>query len=142
VSNEEIVYRLVKMDYVVQSEDGEWHPTKDAFRGRDRRISVDRAAKCNYDPSYTQKGIDPVCRLRVGEVRSIDIGPKFDSKGRIIDKYEAYVEATPQPCNDAHADIYAHPEKASDRAWKLLREGLAAIYEWEEGFAPTSRGGV
>ena len=136
------MHRLVKMDHVQQSEDGEWHPTKDAFRGRGRRISVDRAMKCNDDPSHTQKGRDPVCRLRVGEVRIVDVGDRMDSKNRKIDVYEVRVDATPQPCNAAHADVYAYPEKAGDRAYKLLREGLAAIYEWEEGFAPTGRKGV
>ncbi len=137
------MYRLVKMDYVVLLEDREWRPTKDAFRGgKPRRISVDRAKKCNNDPSHTQKGRDPVCRLKVGDVRSIDVGDRMNSKGEIIGAYEVRVDATPEPCNAAHADIYAHPERASDRAYKLLREGLAALAEWTEGFAPSSWEGV
>jgi hypothetical protein len=73
---------------VVQSEDGEWHPTKDAFRGgKPRRISVDRAKKCNNDPRHTQKGTDPVCRLVVGEVRSIDVGVRMNSKNQVIGTY-------------------------------------------------------
>ena len=137
------MYRLVRMDYVELSEDGEWHPTKDAFRGgKPRRISVDRAKKCTNDPSHTQKGTDPVCRLGVGEVRGLDVDDKMNSKGEVIDTNEVCVEATPKPCNAAHADVYAGPEKASDRAYKLLREGLAALAEWEEGYAPTSWKGV
>jgi hypothetical protein len=141
VGNEEILYRLVKMDYVELTEDGKWHPTKDAFRGRERRISVDRATKCNNDPSHTQRGRDPICRLNVWQVRSINVGPRVDSRGNTIGSYDVRVDATPQPCNAAHADIYTDP-RASDRAWRLLREGLAAIYEWEEGYAPTSWEGV
>ena len=130
------------MDYVERSEDGEWHPTKDAFRGRGRRISVDRAKKCNNDPNHTQKGRDPVCTFRVDKVRSIYVGDKMDHKNRKVDEYKVCVEYTPQPCNEAHTDIFACPEKAGKQAWKLLREGLAAIYEWEEGFAPTTEEGV
>lgn len=131
------MYRLVKRDYLIRSEDGEWHPTKDAFRGgKARRISVDRAKKCGNEPSHTQKGTDPVCRLVAGEVRGIDVGARMNSKNEEIGEYKVYVEATPQAGNDAHADIYAHPERASDRAYRLLREGLAALAEWEEGFEP------
>lgn len=123
---------------MVRSEDGEWHPTKDGFRGgKPRRISVDHAKKCGNDPSHTQKDTDPVCRLVVGKVRGIDVGDRMNSKNEKIGVYEVRVDATPQSCNVAHADIYAYPERASDRAYRLLREGLAALAEWEEGFGPT-----
>jgi hypothetical protein len=130
------LYRLVRRKYVVLA-DGAWHPTKDGFRGgKERRISVDRAKRCGNNPAYTQKDDDPVCRLVVGQVRTIDVGPIMDSKNRKIGKYEVHVEATPLPCNGAHADVFADPEKASERAYKLLREGLAALAVWEEGFGP------
>lgn len=128
------------MDYVVQVE-GEWRPTKDAFRGgKPRRISVDRAKKCNNDPKHTQKGIDPVCRLIVGSVYSINVGAKMTSDNKVIHRYKVCVESTPKPCNDAHADIYAHPEKATKNAFRLLQEGLAGLAQWEPGFEPKDMG--
>jgi hypothetical protein len=130
------VYRLVKRKYVVLA-DGRLRPTKDGFRGgEERRISVDRARECAYDPGHTQKGDDPVCRLIVWQVRRIDVGPRMDSKNRRIGKYEIRVDATPQPSNMAHADIFACPEKASNSPYRLLREGLSVLAEWEAGFGP------
>jgi hypothetical protein len=130
------LYRLVRRKYVVLA-DGEWRPTKDGFRGGEqRRISVDRAKRCGNDPAHTQIGTDPVCRLVVGPVLSIDVGPRMNAKNEQIGSYEVRVEATPLPCNAAHADIFAYPEKASKPPYRLLREGLAALAEWEEGFGP------
>jgi hypothetical protein len=130
------LYRLVKRDNVVLA-DGEWRPTKNGFLGgNERRISVDRAKKCGNDPSHTQKDTDPVCRLVVGHVRGIYVGPRMNAKNKQIGTYEVRVDATPLPCNAAHADIFAYPEKASNRPYRLLREGLAALAEWEEGFGP------
>ncbi len=119
------------------SADGQLRPTKDGFRGgEERRISVDRAKRCGNNPAHTQKDNDPVCRLVVEHVRSIDVGPRMNAKNKKIGKYEVHVDATPLPHNAAHADIYAAPERASDRPYRLLREGLAALAEWEEGFGP------
>lgn len=96
----------------------------------------------NYEPEHTQVDeTDFVCRLSTGRVRGINVCAKRDSKGRVVQPYEVCVDATPLPENDAHADIYAHPEKASGKAYKLLREALAALARWEEGFAPSDREG-
>jgi hypothetical protein len=63
------------------------------------------------------------------QVRSIDVGAKMTPNGQIVQPYEVRIDATPQPYNIAHADIYAHPERATIRAFRLLREGLAALAE-------------
>ncbi len=121
----------------MRSEDGKLRPTRNGFRGGEpRRISVDRAKLCGNDPSHTQKDADPVCRLVVGQVRSIDVGPIVNSRNKEVGRYVVRVDATPLPHNAAHADVYAHPERASDSPYRLLREGLAALAEWEEGFGP------
>lgn len=73
------MYRLVKDDYV-ELRNGEWQFMIDAFRGgRGRRISVDRARKCNNDPRHTQEvQTDYICKLDVEKVRSIDPGAKIE----------------------------------------------------------------
>ena len=117
--------------------DGKPRPTKDGFRGGDeRRISVDRAKECGNDPGNTQKDDDPVCSLVAWQVRCIEVGPVKDSKNRKIGVYEVCVDATPQPTNKAHADIFAAPEKASSSPYRLLREGLSLLAESETGYAP------
>lgn len=137
VANDEIVYRLVKKGYV-ELENGQWRPTHDAFLGgKQRRVSVDRARKCGNDPTHTQEEKkDYICSLLVETVRGIDVGAKIE-KGQEVLTYETRVDATPRCDNDAHADIYAYPERAGKRNFRLLREGLAAFAVWEAGFQPT-----
>ncbi len=126
---------------MIQLENGEWRPTYDAFfGGTERRISVDRAKWRNDDPApMLVDDTDSICKLVAGQVRSIDVGAKKTTRGRIVHRYKVCVDATPKSYNDAHADIYAHPERATGKAYKLLREALAALAVWEEGFAPSDR---
>lgn len=82
---------------------------------------------------------DSICRLVAEKVRNIDVGAKMTPGGEIIHRYEVRVDATPKSYNDAHADIYAHPERATYKAYRLLREALAALAKWEPGFSPSDR---
>jgi hypothetical protein len=127
----------------VQLETGEWRLTKDAFHGgKQRRISVDRAELRDDDPAPMRKEeSDFICRLVAWQVRNIDVGSKMTNRNEPIHPYEVRVDATPKSWNEAHADIYAHPEKATKNAYRLLREGLAALAEWEAGFGPSDRRG-
>jgi hypothetical protein len=79
--------------------------------------------------------------LVAGEVRSIDVGVKMRTKTEVEHYYEARVEWTPKDHNHAHADIYAHPERPTRKAFRLLKEGLAALAKWEPGFEPKDRVG-
>jgi hypothetical protein len=137
------VYRLVRDIYLVRLETGEWRPTKDAFLGGPEfRISVDRAKLRDNDPTpMLQDETDSICRLIVEQVRGIDVGSKMTPTGDEIHPYTVRVDATPTSWNIAHADIYAHPERATKKAYRRLRDALSVLAEWEEGFAPSDRGG-
>lgn len=129
------MYRLVQPKYIERLESGEYKPTIDAFFGGTAfRISVDRAEKCNHDPSHTQIGTDPVCRLVAGQVRSVDVGVRMKTKIEVEDYFEACVDWTPQDHNHAHSDIYVAPERATRKAFRLLKDGLVAFAVWEPGF--------
>ncbi len=137
-----MVYRLVQPKYIERLENGDLHPTIDAFFGGTAfRISVDRAEKCDHDPSHTQIGEDPVCRLFAGEVRSIDVGVRMKNKTEVEHYFEACVEWTPLDHNYAHTDIYAAPERATRKAFRLLKDGLVALAKWEPGFEPKDGAG-
>lgn len=141
VANEERLYRLVKRERgYTKLENGEWRPSSQAFLGgHKRRISVDRAKLCNNDPRHTQvEETDYVCRLVAVEVRSIDTVAKRTHKNEVIYRYEVRVDSTPKSENAAHADIYAYLKVATKGAFRQLKEKLAELAEWEEGFKPDS----
>lgn len=132
VDNRESLYRLVKPIYV-KPENGGWHLSSQAFTHPSYRISVDRAALCGNDPAHTQvEESDFVCSVVAGAVRNITFVHKPPT-GEI--EYSGRVDATPQPENRAHADIYVHP-RATKGAFRKLQERLAQLARWENGFGP------
>lgn len=141
-----MLYRRVKhgRNQVKQREDGEIRPSSQAFTGHRPQylISVDRAELCDEDPSHTQQeDSDYICSVVTGEVRSIDTVTQNSPKGEVIKCHNIVVDYTPNPQadpeNDAHADIYPHPEVANKTVFRKLQERLACIAKWEEGFTPT-----
>jgi hypothetical protein len=72
-------------------------------------------------------------------VRGIDSITRDAAEG--MERYEVRVEATPQPDNIAHADIYLHraaPTKSAQKAvFRMLKEELVRLAQWEPGFGPS-----
>jgi hypothetical protein len=143
VACEEVLYRLVKIDYV-ELENGEWRPTQDAFLGgSERRISVYRAALVNNDPSSLPRR-EPgyVCRFTAGQARTIDRVKRTNPESGETEKYKVCVEATPEEGNHvAHADVYSHPPAPSNKArrdlFRLLKEALKDLAKWEPRYSPS-----
>lgn len=82
-----------------------------------------------------------VCRLVTEQVRGIKDIKRGNPESNEIEEYEVCVEATPQPGNEAHADIYTKqsaPNKSAQKTvFRMLKEELARIAEWEPGFGPS-----
>lgn len=147
----EILYRAVQHGRKrVKMVDGALRPTAQCFLDRSHQISVDRASKCGYSPSSTQRSsTDYVCCLVVREVQSIGGIKTQDEKGRTVSEHTVNVRSNPlgqrcllhdcseQPENLAHALIVAHPHISSGSTFKRLKESLAQIATWEPNFAPT-----
>lgn len=140
-----MLYRRVKHGRnQVKVKDGQVRPSSQAFTGHKPkfRISVDRAELCDKDPAHTQQDTsDYICSVVAGEVRSIDAVIQNSPKGKEIRRHNIDIEYTPNPEadpeNDAHADIYPHPELANKQVFRKLQERLALMARWEEGFEPT-----
>lgn len=134
------MYRLVKRAYK-ELRDGEWKPSVSAFLDPEHRISVYRAALCNNNPNNVPSSESGyVCRLITEQVRSIDKVKRDNPETGETETYEVRVEATPQE-HVAHADIYTYyPSAPSKRAkknlFRLLKEALADVAEWEPGYGP------
>jgi hypothetical protein len=134
------LYRLVKRAHK-ELEVNEWKPSVDAFLGGPaHRISVYRAALCGNDPSSLPAS-EPgyVCRFIAGQVRAIDSVKRNNPETGETDKYEVCVEATPEH-HIAHADIFicSPPSGRSARrkVFRLLKEALADLAQWEPGYSP------
>ena len=134
------MYRLVKRAYK-ELKDGEWVPSTSAFLGgSSHRVSVYRAALCDYDPtSIPVEEPGYVCRLIAEHVRAIRL-KRDNPEGGDPETYEVRVEATPQ-YHKAHADIYTHPpapnKSAKKTVFRFLKEALAERATWEPGFGPS-----
>jgi hypothetical protein len=138
VEDGERVYRGVKKK---DAPDGKI--SAEAFKDPQCRPSVDRAACCGNNPSYTKvkeiKGVtveyDYVLNLLAGNVRNLDPVPAYDHKARPVGEHQLCIEAVPLDTNPAHAEIYGNPEIRGS-TFKRVKEALAKIASWEEGLSP------
>lgn len=151
IGDDELLYRcVVPGGGRVEWSDGEVKASTQAFFDRSYRISVDRAHLCGNNPAHTQvEPGDHVCRLRAGDVRRINTVQSFEPDGKTVARnYDVRVEPDPvaedharnQKANPAHAVIFAHPhpEVGLKSVFRRLREALAQLAVWEEGFAPAA----
>jgi hypothetical protein len=138
VAPDEVLHRLVKPDYV-DPINGGWRISSQAFLGgRERRISVNRTLLCGDDPTYTQEQpTDFVCWLLTGEVQNLTV--TRNAPDGTVERYGVRVDPTPLPHNNAHADIYVASSPASSAPFRKLKEKVAEIAEFVEGFAPPPR---
>jgi hypothetical protein len=139
IGDDELLYRGVRSHYVKR--DGNTiRISSQAFTDPSKKISVDRAKLCNYDPHHTQVELtDYVCRIVAGRVREIGSVTQNTPKGELIVQHHVRVEPDPLPENPAHALIFADPNIQTRGVFRKLQEGLALIAEWEPGFAPETR---
>lgn len=138
VDDDEILYRLVQPKYV-EPDNGGWEIKSEAFKDRERRISVDRAL-FSGDPANTQvdKESDYICRLTAGDVRNLTV--TLDApNGTVLERYGVCVDPAPLPGNDAHAEIYVERNPTSKAPFRKLKYKLAELAEFEEGFGPPPR---
>lgn len=138
VDDDEILYRLVQPKYV-ESNNGGWGIKSEAFKDRERRISVDRAL-LSEDPANTQvdKESDYICRLVTRDVRSLTVTLDAPSGG-VLERYGVCVDPAPIPGNDAHAEIYVECNPTSKAPFRKLKYKLAELAEFEECFGPPPR---
>jgi hypothetical protein len=137
VDDDEILYRSVVPNLWKQKNSGEVYLSSQAFAGRNRRPSVDRAQLCGHEPSYAQFRLsDYVGNLVAESVRAIDTVVKHDKKGVPQVHHNIDVEPVPLPDDAAHAEIYAVPEISGGRLFERLLERLAYLARWETGFGP------
>lgn len=138
VDDDEILYRLVQPKYV-EPDNGGWEIKSEAFKARDRRISVDRAL-LSGDPANTQvdRESDYICRLVAGDVRRLTV--TLDApNGTVLDRYDVCVDPAPLPHNDAHAEIYVKCNPSSKAPFRKLKYKLTELAKFEERFGPPPR---
>lgn len=135
VGGDEVLHRLVQRKYV-EPDNGGWRIMSQAFADPERRISVNRARFCGGDPVYTQvDATDYVCRVIAEVVLGLTVTLNA-SDGTIIERYGVRVDPAPLPDNDAHAEIYVDSQPTSKAPFRKLKEKLAELAEFEEGFGP------
>ena len=138
VDDDEILYRLVQPKYV-EPNNGGWEIRSEAFKDRERRISVDRAL-FSGDPANTQvdKESDYICCLVAGEVRNLTV--TIDApNGTVSERYGVCVDPAPLPHNEAHAEIYVKSNPSSKTPFRKLKYKLAELAEFEKHFGPPPR---
>lgn len=135
--NDEILYRLVQPKYV-EPNNGGWEIKSEAFKDRERRISVDRAL-LSGDPANTQvEESDYICRLVTREVRRLTV--TLDApNGTILERFGICVDPVPLPDNGAHAEIYVERNPTSKAPFRKLKYKLAELAKFEECFGPPPR---
>lgn len=137
VTDDEDLYRCVWFSggdggLYVTNPDGSVKFGSMAFGDRSQRPSVDRAALCNHDPSWTQKRPSAgVAKVVAGKVRGIHLEQR-DSQNRVLGNVAVDVEHRPiqgdiiEPDNPAHAEIYTSPV-CSRSAFRRLCESLSYL---------------
>lgn len=139
VSDDEWLYRRVNPEKVVWDE-GNPRPGSQAFGPVRKGVSVDRASLCGHDPSHTQiNPSDYVCSAGAKIVRRVQVErpPGGGGSPRL---FGTDVKATPQPGNDAHADVHPQPPFSSpgiSGLEKKFKARLAQLFNnWEVGYGP------
>ena len=139
VSDEELLYRSVspqRNQCPIDASTGKRRLSSQAFSDATFQISVDRAAFCGNDPTYTQfSPRDGVVGLIAGEVRAIDGISRNDDRGRLI--RAQVVDVVPDPveaadgveANQAHALIFATPDFDNRSVFRKLLERLNYLAE-------------
>lgn len=135
VQDDELLYRGVRRKYWVETAEG-FRLSKQAFTEPEYKISVNRAALCDCDPSSVQE--DSTCfvrRILAERIRSISNVGKYHNTeqvtGHAIDVHPAPLET-----NDAHAEIVANPEINNEKIFRRLQASLVRVSEWEDGYKP------
>src|SRR5437660_8074354 len=98
VANDELLYRSVTRDVGFRDENGKRRPGSQAFADRQRKPSVDRAKRCNNDPTRTQMSpTDSVVSIFAYEVRGITNIVGRDEHGQ---EYPYAIDVIPDPRPD------------------------------------------
>jgi hypothetical protein len=136
VADSEILYRRIPFGiqaavYYSRQPDGTVRVSSSAFGDRTRRVSVDRALLCAFDPSHTQRTTeDGVVSLPVGEIRNNSVST-YTKGGEPSVIHLLDVEPAPLVENQAHAEIVANPAIVTDSTFKRLCQLLARLAQWK-----------
>jgi hypothetical protein len=131
----EVLHRLIQPKYV-KPDNGGWRILAQGFADPERRISVNRAWLHGGDPACTQvEDTDYVGRVVAEVVFGLTVTLNARD-GSVIERYGVSVDPVPLPDNDAHAEIYVDTQPTSKAPFRKLKEKLAELAEFEEGFGP------
>ena len=137
IQDDEALYRSVRGKYgeeYAYDNIGQLKISSEAFRDRERKPSVDRAAVKNFNPALSkQNETDGVLSLITADVRAIGtVKTKTQNADTTVHAVDVIYDPTPD--NPAHSKIVVSPEffgsKNKQRnVFKLLQLALAELAE-------------
>ena len=137
VRNDEVLYRSVRGKYGEEysyDNTGKLKISSEAFRDRERKPSVDRAALKGFNPALSKLSeTDGIVSFIAVDVRTIGtVKTKIQNTDTIVHAVDVIYDPTPE--NPAHSKIVVNPEffgsKNKQRnVFKLLQLALAELAE-------------